>query len=160
MEQDIKVVLTENEIKHYTTFSTFCKFKTAHEEYLWAETQNKPCNKCHRVLPLTCFGFSTSGCFPFNKEGVRYRRGDCIACNKKLQKGKRVAQKDAEKYGISIKPSKDDCCSFCGETQGLVFDHNHKTNKFRGWLCDPCNRAIGTLESRLGENWKEKIMSY
>jgi hypothetical protein len=160
MEQDIRVVLTKNEKKHYTTFSAFCKFKSADEEYKWAETQIKPCNKCHKVLPLTCFGFSTSGRFPFNKDGVRYRRGDCISCRKNLDKGKRMAQKDAQKNGLSIRPNEKDCCCFCDETKGLVFDHNHDTNKFRGWLCDPCNRAIGTIESRGGKNWKEKVINY
>ena len=27
--------------------------------------------------------------------------------------------------------------------RGLCFDHDHKTGKFRGWICYPCNLALG-----------------
>ena len=43
-------------------------------------------------------------------------------------------------------------CEFCGEFRGkkLTFEHNHDTMEFRGWSCDPCNRAFGILERSLG----------
>lgn len=38
-------------------------------------------------------------------------------------------------------------CEVCGEAgkkrNGIVLDHNHKTAKFRGWLCSNCNTIIG-----------------
>lgn len=42
-------------------------------------------------------------------------------------------------------------CELCGRTNGrrvLALDHCHATGKFRGWLCTPCNTAIG----KLGDN--------
>ena len=155
-----KINITENERKHYKRYSDSCSFKTAEEEYEWADSQNKICNKCHNSLPLTCFGFSTSGSFPLNRFGVRYRRGECLECKTKLLKGKSLAKSRAIKNGISITPSKSDKCVLCDSKNNLVFDHDHHSEKFRGWLCDPCNRALGTLESRLGPNWKEKINDY
>jgi len=42
-------------------------------------------------------------------------------------------------------------CKMCGVHQAalakpLVADHDHKTGKFRGLLCDDCNRSLGYYE--------------
>jgi hypothetical protein len=38
-------------------------------------------------------------------------------------------------------------CEICGcpgkDKKGIVFDHNHETGEFRGWLCNRCNRVLG-----------------
>jgi hypothetical protein len=34
-------------------------------------------------------------------------------------------------------------CEICGEASQLCFDHCHKSKTFRGWICHPCNRALG-----------------
>ena len=34
--------------------------------------------------------------------------------------------------------------------QRMHMDHNHKTGKFRGWLCGNCNRALGFLRDDRG----------
>ena len=155
-----KVTLTENEHNHYIKYSDACKFKSADEEFTWADTQNKECNKCKKNMPLTCFGFSTASRYPFNKNGLRLRRGNCIDCGTKISSGKARAKKIAKTLGISTIPTKNDKCEFCGTSEKLVFDHDHKKETFRGWLCDPCNRAYGTLESRLGPNWKQIVNDY
>lgn len=31
-------------------------------------------------------------------------------------------------------------------TGKIVLDHNHETKKFRGWICDRCNRCLGLLK--------------
>jgi hypothetical protein len=40
-------------------------------------------------------------------------------------------------------PPKD--CQLCGEEKKLQLDHCHKTNEFRGWLCNDCNSGLGKL---------------
>jgi hypothetical protein len=155
-----KVKLTENEKQNYFKYIGVPKFMSAQEEFEWADSQEKECNKCHKHLPLTCFGFSTSGRFPFNKEGLRYRRGECLECGSKISNGKKRAKKISENLGNNIEPSEENKCELCGCKQNLVFDHNHKTETFRGWLCDPCNRSLGTIESRLGTNWLNIIKEY
>ncbi len=38
-------------------------------------------------------------------------------------------------------------CEVCGNGNELiVFDHNHSTGRFRGWICHRCNKALGTLQ--------------
>lgn len=43
-----------------------------------------------------------------------------------------------------------DTCQMCGakeiEVGRLKLDHDHKTGKFRGWLCDNCNKSLGHYE--------------
>lgn len=36
-------------------------------------------------------------------------------------------------------------CEVCGAVPRnyICFDHCHTTNKFRGWLCNSCNSALG-----------------
>lgn len=46
------------------------------------------------------------------------------------------------------------CCEICGssfETEGHwtrmpVYDHDHATGLFRGWLCNPCNVGLGAFK--------------
>ena len=39
-----------------------------------------------------------------------------------------------------------DICEVCGEFHlRIVFDHNHMTETFRGWLCDRCNKTLGMV---------------
>lgn len=39
--------------------------------------------------------------------------------------------------------AKPDVCEICGGGGKICFDHNHKTGKFRGWICQNCNTALG-----------------
>ena len=45
-----------------------------------------------------------------------------------------------------------DKCEVCGNPPGpgrrLDFDHCHLTERFRGWLCNPCNMALGCAKDQ------------
>lgn len=38
---------------------------------------------------------------------------------------------------------KPDTCEACGSNGTICYDHDHITDKFRGWLCMKCNFALG-----------------
>ena len=42
-----------------------------------------------------------------------------------------------------------DKCELCGSKEKICFDHNHKTGKFRGWICDKCNKALGLVKDNV-----------
>ena len=37
-------------------------------------------------------------------------------------------------------------CEVCDRANRVYLDHNHKTMKIRGWLCQKCNGALGMLD--------------
>ncbi len=41
------------------------------------------------------------------------------------------------------------CNKLCTENIRLSLDHCHTTGKFRGWLCNKCNRSLGQLGDNL-----------
>lgn len=45
-----------------------------------------------------------------------------------------------------------------GKTKSLVMDHDHNTGKFRGMLCNHCNRGLGNFFDDV--NILEKSISY
>jgi hypothetical protein len=50
-------------------------------------------------------------------------------------------------YGVDYEavPPKPLVCDLCQKPGKICMDHDHATGKFRGWLCDRCNRGLGLL---------------
>lgn len=46
------------------------------------------------------------------------------------------------------KPEQCEICGAFGSSlkKGIHFDHDHKTGKFRGWICSRCNLALGLVK--------------
>lgn len=107
---------------------------------------NKFCSKCKRLLPLSNFSKTSGG---------NYLRPECRKCNNYLSK---VRLDLKNKYGM---PQKKYKCPIClgnekdvkgrGNTKNgsWVIDHCHETEKFRGWLCHKCNRALGGFDDNI-----------
>lgn len=47
---------------------------------------------------------------------------------------------------IKAGSSRPDKCGICFEVCKPDFDHCHKTNQFRGWLCRRCNLVLGMVK--------------
>jgi len=76
-------------------------------------------------------------------EKERKRSLDKYHSNPRKHKNNRMLRM----YGISlVKFEITKRCVLCGAEGPLVADHNHKTNKYRGALCSPCNTGIGWIE--------------
>jgi hypothetical protein len=149
VKENIEKIFTKKEIENYNRQKEKTYFKNPQSEYLWSKTQNKTCNKCLKEQPLCNFNGNTSGTDAFDKNGFRLRRPECKICSKNIYNGKMEAKKNAKKLGISYKASKETLCGICNKNgsirNGIVFDHCHKNNKFRGYCCNSCNRSIGVL---------------
>ncbi len=95
------------------------------------------------------FNGNTSGTDAFDKDGYRLRRPECNDCTKIVSKGKTEAKKRAKNLGISYIAPDGTHCGVCNKlstkSNGMVFDHCHVNNVFRGYCCNSCNRSIGVL---------------
>lgn len=73
------------------------------------------------------------------------------------------------RFGISLTIEKYDeiyqkqngCCFFCGRHQSelpirLAVDHDHRTGRIRGLLCQMCNVSLGRIE----ETGIQKVLDY
>jgi hypothetical protein len=95
--------------------------------------------------------------------GGKYLRPECKSCAKKLSKER------AELKKIYGNPPTDYICPIClknkdellgtGGNAGVwVIDHDHNTNKFRGFLCHNCNRGIGVFKDNI--NTMQRAINY
>src|SRR5262245_13626375 len=69
--------------------------------------------------------------------------------NKEIQDNWRIRNRENMQLTRWVKKSspptrpKPETCEICNTKSQIVFDHCHASKKFRGWLCNPCNRALG-----------------
>jgi len=107
------------------------------------DEETKICSKCNQNLPLHNYSKASGG---------KYLRSECSDCSKSLNIVRDRIKRTA------LPPPKDYVCPVCkqpeekllgtgGKKSGVwCCDHDHVTEKFRGWLCHNCNRGIGTFK--------------
>ena len=67
------------------------------------------------------------------KKGSKKGNNDRLMC--------RVKQ--ASYIGRQGRGTHQGICAICRRDTLLVWDHDHATGAFRGWLCNSCNRGLG-----------------
>lgn len=101
--------------------------------------------KCSKCLIFKHFS-------EFNKgKTISGLRSQCRVCdrNYKIKIRYNLTLEEVENYW---KISRCEICNldFCkygdGHNRHLCFDHNHKTGKLRGILCNACNGALGYMK--------------
>jgi hypothetical protein len=74
---------------------------------------------------------------------ARKRRADPEGNRRRIAAFK--ARKEAERVQLAGRP-RPLACELCGAPGKTVFDHCHAKGHFRGWLCQRCNRVLGSVE--------------
>lgn len=109
------------------------------------EGVSKVCKICKKEKNLKSFGSMRT-----NKDRTDTRCKMCVSSDNRIRNVLRKLHKD-ENTGE---------CHCCGKKhhKTLVVDHCHVTDAYRGWLCEPCNFALG----HLGDNIEgvEKALAY
>jgi len=104
------------------------------------KVENKPntaegtkiCKDCKEEKIITEFRTAY-----WSKEGDRIYCNQCSACHRKSMSLLYALKK------LNPKP-KDGKCEACGDTPDVLhLDHDHTTDKFRGWVCEGCNHSMG-----------------
>lgn len=93
-------------------------------------------------------------CEDCNKQLSKYGAKRCNKCDGKVMSGSAHPQ---WKGGVSVDWEKNqkeklagrkrpEHCEICGAMGRICFDHDHKTGKFRGWICHRCNVVLGFVK--------------
>jgi len=100
------------------------------------------CTKCKLEKP------GTPKFFPLHNKKKNGLDSWCRVCRSnyrsEIRRGLYRNMIDDEKLKSIIKTTKE--CVICGDETNLVVDHDHKTNKVRGMLCNNCNKGLGLFK--------------
>jgi hypothetical protein len=103
----------------------------------------RECRECRVEKPLD----------RYEKTGHGYFRKICMSCRSARKRTRRLPRQFGISYQdlLMMKEEQDYKCAICGiheenTTTRLAIDHDHKTNRVRGYLCNNCNRGIGLLK--------------
>lgn len=152
-------------IKRFDSLESAYSADTLHEKRREASKtiSEKRCSGCGFILSVTAFA----------KKDADLYASRCRTCQN-ARRAETQLEANLQKFGLSmlqyesLLDSQQRKCGICGlENQNhshgesrspLVFDHCHKTGRFRGLICTRCNRAMGML--RDDAEIVEKALNY
>jgi hypothetical protein len=110
------------------------------------EFPEKICNICHIIYPTADFDKNQNA-----KDNRTVRRPSCKKCRKVID-GLPIPGAEKRKWNSSKPTNSDFQCPICkkitiaGLTAKVVLNHDHKTGKPTGWICDSCNTGLGRFK--------------
>ena len=135
------------------------------KELIDPDTPLKKCISCKKELPISAFEWTSWS----RRDGTGKKKSKCREC-----------VRDADKTCTYLKtkipyPEKNYCCPICGRDKenlkedfidpysranksSWCLDHDHETKKFRGWLCNKCNSALGWFNDDI--NYLRRAVKY
>ena len=129
-----RVILNKNDFKIFNVKRTGDSFP------------KKICNICHKLMSTAEFAKNQNA-----KNNRSVRRPSCQECRKRLE-GVSVSVAEKKKW-LKSKPINEPfeypLCSkrtIAGITSKVVLEHDHRSGKVRGWVCDSCNTGIGRFK--------------
>ena len=103
-------------------------------------------NICHKLRSTIEFAKNQNA-----KDNRSVRRPSCQKCRKQLE-GVNISSAEKNKW-LKSKPIDEPFeCPICskrtiaGITSKVVLEHDHRSGKVRGWVCDSCNTGIGRFK--------------
>jgi len=111
-----------------------------------AENMYQQCNNCHQLKNEKEYNLSGT----IDQYGRRKLRNDCRKCQNANDKILRDLKRE---HGPQASH-----CQLCGKECNTRLDHCHITLKFRGWLCQTCNSALGLFRDEI--EMLEKAIKY
>lgn len=106
----------------------------------------KICNVCHKLRKTIDFAKNQNA-----KNNRSVRRPSCKDCRVKME-GIGVSRIDKIEW-LKKKPHNEPFrCPICkkrtiaGVTSKVVLEHDHRTGKPGGWICDSCNTGLGRFK--------------
>lgn len=129
-----KITLNKNDFKIFDTKKTGDSFP------------KKICNVCHKLKKTTEFAKNQNA-----KNNRSVRRPSCKDCRIKME-GVGVPREDKLKWFRDKPVNEPFECPVCkkrtiaGITSKVVLEHNHRTGKAGGWICDSCNTGLGRFK--------------
>lgn len=95
-------------------------------------------NQRHKIDQIYC----TRACY---RRAQSARKSQLYAINRREAIDKVIANRKKRQDVTTTRPQTTNC-EACHTECTTVWDHNHVTGKFRGWLCRGCNLALGHLQ--------------
>lgn len=151
---DVGIIKSENKNSTLIFFIKIWKdvelgendFKIINTQKIGDGFPKKICNICHKLKNTKLFAKNQNG-----KNNRSVRRPTCKNCRVKME-GTNVSRVDRLKWNKE-KPIREPFeCPICkkrtiaGLTSKVVLEHDHRTGKPGGWICDSCNTGLGRFK--------------